>query len=215
MRPSASLRDRASVRAGQQHGLLHDHRRHACVSARGGEDRACTSAGHGTHASVSDSSPPSRSGVECGLNHDMGTWRADNPVLRCARGAQAVCGPSRASLQELRRTRSAGEASDVCHVGAARALDASSRAPHTGEALESPAASSVANPQGRGTMGVMDASSGPMALLDVKTWMPFATFTEAERMAEAALAAKTLVAEARWRKRRGFARAPGVFSPKP
>lgn len=61
-------------------------------------------------------------------------------------------------------------------------------------------------------MGVLDASSGP-TLLDVKSWMPFATFTDAERMAEAALAAKTLVAEARrvqlWR----FPRQPGAVSP--
>jgi hypothetical protein len=61
-------------------------------------------------------------------------------------------------------------------------------------------------------MGVMDASSGP-TLLDIKSWVPFATFTDAERMAEAALAAKTLVAEARWRRRRGLARAPGAVSP--
>jgi hypothetical protein len=46
-------------------------------------------------------------------------------------------------------------------------------------------------------MGVLDASSSGSTLLDVKSWMPFATFTDSERMMEAALAAKTLVAEVR------------------
>lgn len=43
-------------------------------------------------------------------------------------------------------------------------------------------------------MGVLETSS---VLPDLKSWVPFATFTDTERMAEAALAAKTLVAEAR------------------
>ncbi len=45
-------------------------------------------------------------------------------------------------------------------------------------------------------MGVLDASSN-VTPLDMKSWLPFAVFTDSERMAEAALAAKTLVAEAR------------------
>jgi len=57
-------------------------------------------------------------------------------------------------------------------------------------------------------MGVDNAPAAPSALTDFKSWLPFATFTDSEKLAEAALAAKTVVAEAR-------APAPGFAPSRP
>jgi|APGre2960657423_1045063.scaffolds.fasta_scaffold120043_2 hypothetical protein len=66
-------------------------------------------------------------------------------------------------------------------------------------------------------MGVLSQENAVQAL-DMKTWLPFATWTDSQAMADAALSAKTLVAEARgaWRasssRRRGGAADRGAFS---